>query len=592
MIENAGTLQSQAVRTPSKKWNRIFEMIRLILEGLVLSALGRRLSKRLLGEGEMVKQESPSKESEVPKFEELDSTRQFQMIADHLPQIVWIQKSGAKPSYYNRQWFEYTGQRPPASMDEVNWGDWVHPDDLQVCKERWEKAQAHQTSMIVECRIKNRSGHYRWHLVRCSPVPFSKDLEVLWIGTSTDIHALKILNEKIKSSEEYLRFATSAGQIGTWTMDVNTQEVQCSPINAELFGLDRRQGPLTLNDFLSITVPEDVENVRRALDRVVKERKEYFVEYRIVRWRQGRPEIRWIHSRGDFIEKSYNSPLAYGISYDITERKKSEERSRCEAEAARAADRLKTEFLANMSHEIRTPLSSIIGYADLLQTGSFSDREKEEFFKIIQKNGKLLLQLISDILDLSKVESGQLDVEKLEIRTDEFIHEVVTSHEFLAAQKNIELRVEIDKNVPNQIWTDPVRARQILVNLLSNAIKFTSQGFVLVHAIVDEDSGQIRIQIQDTGIGIVDHQRDKLFHAFTQADSSTTRKYGGTGLGLALSRKLATALGGDLNLLSSEIGVGSIFELRLPLEFPEDQAVRREHQLYSTSDKNEDLRIH
>jgi len=219
---------------------------------------------------------------------------------------------------------------------------------------------------------------------------------------------------------------------------------------------------------------------------------------------------------------------------------------------AESANQTKSLFLANMSHEIRTPLGVILGFTDLLIEPSLSSSDRMKYAEIINRNGTLLTQLIDDILDLSKVEAGHFGVERLPVSLANVLSDVSTVMKVRATNKGLGYSVISDSPIPDLIYTDPTRLRQILLNIIGNAIKFTDRGSVKVSLKIESDMpGKIFIAVEDTGLGIEPESGNRLFEWFTQADASTTRKFGGTGLGLALSRKFARALGGDLELVSS-----------------------------------------
>lgn len=227
------------------------------------------------------------------------------------------------------------------------------------------------------------------------------------------------------------------------------------------------------------------------------------------------------------------------------------------------ATRSKSAFLANMSHEIRTPLTAIIGFTESLQENGLPDAERVEYLDIIYRSSKHLLQLINDILDLTKIEADKLSVELLKINPVGIIAEVESLVHMLAEAKGLCITIEYETMVPELINSDPVRLKQILINLCNNAVKFTQQGGVTIHIRYDVKQEQLAIEVIDTGIGLSEEQIGNLFQAFSQADSSTTRKYGGTGLGLHLSRQLANKLGGDITVNSTP-GIGSCFCLSIP----------------------------
>jgi PAS domain S-box-containing protein len=253
------------------------------------------------------------------------------------------------------------------------------------------------------------------------------------------------------------------------------------------------------------------------------------------------------------------------IVQDITDRKLIEQRLRESEAAALAASQSKSEFLANMSHEIRTPMAAILGYADVL-LGHLEDPDNRNCVMIMKTNGEHLLSLINDILDLSRIEAGKLDVELQECELPQLIADIESLMQVRAAEKKVSFRVEFDGLVPRRIQTDPMRLRQVLINLVGNAIKFTHEGEVClkVSFIDAADPPVVEVAIVDTGIGIAREQQDRLFKPFSQADTSVTRKYGGSGLGLAISQRLVEMLSGEINF-ESEFGKGSTFYLRVPV---------------------------
>lgn len=236
--------------------------------------------------------------------------------------------------------------------------------------------------------------------------------------------------------------------------------------------------------------------------------------------------------------------------------------------AAQQASRAKSEFLANMSHEIRTPMTAIIGFTELLRTeGDISQAPpaRIEAIDTVNRNANYLLFLLNDILDLSKIEAGHLEIDADDCDLPRLIGDVTKLMETRAIAKQLQLDIETAKDVPNAIYTDSYRLRQILLNLLGNAVKFTNQGMVRLAVSYRKQAGEERIifEVVDTGIGISQEKIKQIFDPFTQADSSTSRKFGGTGLGLCISRKLAHMLGGKL-YVESELDIGSIFTLSLP----------------------------
>ncbi|MEM9702337.1 MAG: ATP-binding protein [Planctomycetota bacterium] len=252
------------------------------------------------------------------------------------------------------------------------------------------------------------------------------------------------------------------------------------------------------------------------------------------------------------------------IAEAVTREKAAMGTAAAERDAAKIADRTKSEFLANMSHEIRTPLNAILGFADVLRSGGCPEEDRNEHLDTIRNSGDHLLSLINDILDLSKVESGQMTFERIPCDPRRIISGVLSGMRVVAYEKGISLECEWRGQAPERIVTDPARLRQILLNLVGNALKFTPEGSVrLIAEVIPAPHGRgylLGVDVLDTGEGIAQSKLDAIFDPFTQADASVTRRHGGTGLGLSISRQIAEQLGGTI-AAASRLGWGSLFRV-------------------------------
>ncbi|MBI4606640.1 MAG: response regulator [Planctomycetes bacterium] len=303
--------------------------------------------------------------------------------------------------------------------------------------------------------------------------------------------------------------------------------------------------------------PEDRTWAPAYLKKLTDEGRDRTFEYRMLA-ADGR--VVWIKNHVTVLREGGTPVAICGVMLDITDRKRAEEELRQARDTALEASRLKSEFLATVSHEIRTPMNAVIGMTGLLLDTNLSG-EQHEYATAVQTSARALLDIINDILDFSKIEARRLELETIDYDLRATVEEAVELFAETAQSKGLELVCLIHENVPALVRGDPGRLRQIVTNLLSNAVKFTPQGEVYVQARVLEEGPQdvtVRLDVQDTGIGIAAEARSRLFQPFSQADGSTTRRFGGTGLGLAISKRLALMMGGQIGV-ESELGKGSTF---------------------------------
>jgi len=393
--------------------------------------------------------------------------------------------------------------------------------------------------------------------------------EKVILSIARDISKRKEAEEQIGKLQHRLQNTMREGNLSWWEMEIPGGKVNFDPGKVTRLGysLDEFKDA-HYTDFIKLLHPRDKEIAMEAM-RCHMEGicPTYEVDYRI-KTKDGK--WKWYHDRGAITErdKQGNPVIVSGIVVDITKRKHAElemENAKIEAETA---NRTKSEFLATMSHELRTPLNSIIGFSDILLDQSFGELNEEQtkYVGNVLKSGKHLLELINSILDISKVEAGKIELHYEMFYLDDVFREVKTIISPQAAKKSINLQIDPAENIP-KIRADKGKIKQILYNLLSNAIKFTPEGGN-VRIIPSTSEDMVHVAVEDTGIGIAESDRDKLFKPFVQLDSTSNREYEGTGLGLALINKFIELHSGSLEVESEE-GKGSTFTFSIPVDPPE-----------------------
>ncbi|HVY87860.1 MAG TPA: ATP-binding protein [Hyphomonadaceae bacterium] len=401
----------------------------------------------------------------------------------------------------------------------------------------------------------------------------------LWIAIATGISSICVIfsiaasarwanenftnlqraNAETVATKTRLEFAIESAGDGYFEFDLDTREYTPNPSLEKFLGFGK--GAKDIPGLRERTHPDDVDELFAKMAAARDGRLSGWNQDLRIRIASG--EFCWVHLRCRVLEdKANNSRVLIGTLLDLSDRKKLEGELRTAIEAAEAHSRAKSQFLANMSHEIRTPLNGVLGMAQALDTDDLQPSQKEKV-AIILDSGKSLMALLNDVLDLTKIEAGKLEISAV---PGDFLHTMKRTRQLFQAQaedKGLDLFVRYDSNFPQRLSYDPVRVRQCVSNLLSNAIKFTSQGRVEVAInarAMGEGAHMVSVEVSDTGIGMNPETLEKLFTVFTQADGATTRKFGGSGLGLAISRQLARMMGGDI-VVTSEEGKGSTFSL-------------------------------
>ncbi|MCJ1394067.1 hypothetical protein MMC18_006945 [Xylographa bjoerkii] len=494
--------------------------------------------------------------------------------------------------WFSQRWYDYTGLTPKESLG-MGWQSPFHPDDMEETNRRWQHSLATGDEYTTEYRCKRYDGQWRWMLGRALPQRDPKTGKIVkWMGSLSDIHESVEARQAAKRTREQLLNVIKHAQVTVWAIDrlrrltflegdlmwdPDEKEISKDVLGKnvyEVFG--QHKGKVDLPHYKA-----PIEEILNG--KATEQISEHHIE----------GNGRWFRTRfvpilgkkcgGGAVDETFVDGVV-GVSMDVSEIKEREaelqsqekENSRLlSAEtAAKEASRLKSQFLANMSHEIRTPIAGIIGMAELLIDTTL-DSEQREFGENIQRSANGLLTVINDILDLSKVESGRLDIEEVQFSLSVVVRDVCKMMSFAAERKNLIFDSDIQVGVHDDLVVlgDPGRCRQILTNLLTNSIKFTSQGSVKLSVMVKEETTEtvdILFSIEDTGIGIEEDVRKRLFKPFSQADSSTARRFGGTGLGLTICKNLVDLMHGQITL-DSVLGTGTKATFSIPFHKPQFQ---------------------
>ena len=496
-----------------------------------------------------------------------EKIQRYDTLAKHINDFVWQVDMNMKGVYVSPSCKKFTGYTEK-ELKEI--GIWkLHPaKSLKILENTIQKALKNRhknTRTIAEIEYIHKSGKIFTAEVLGQVVYDENDKPIGISGISRDITKQRKARQALKAEEEKYRILFENSNDAILLIDKNTfVDCNLSAVNMLMYQ-DKSH--------LLQTHPAKLSPERQPDGRLSFEKAE---EMMAIAYEKGTHKFEWTHTRAtgeNFPVEVWltaipfqNKHIIHTVWRDLTERKKAEKELISAKQEAEKSNQLKSVFLANMSHEIRTPMNAILGFSGLLQS-QLTDDKHRTFIDKITKSGNSLLELINDILDLSKIEAGQLEIQKEAINLSVILNETVHVFSESSKEKQVPIQLHIDKNLTDKLLLiDGLRMRQILLNLFDNALKFTQQGKVSVNVTAKktarENSVDLQIEIADTGIGIADNQLDTVFDSFRQAEGQSTRKYGGTGLGLAITKHLLELMDGSISVKST-LGTGSVFTVIL-----------------------------
>ncbi|MCX6266475.1 MAG: PAS domain S-box protein [Bacteroidetes bacterium] len=483
----------------------------------------------------------------------------FRTIIDLIPDAVYVKDLNGRKIIANPKEVLFAGKN--SENEVIGKTDYqLHPGIEAKRAQDEDHFVLHSGKPLfnIDGTLIDNNGKFHWLL--CSKVPL-RDVHgkiTGLVGVTHDITERKRAEEALSQAAERLSIATKAGGVGIWDYDILHNNLFWDDQMYHLYGVtkDSTIGPDETRQ--SGIHPDDLMQSEAEIRLAISGKKEFNTEFRVV-WPDG--SVHNVRALAYVVRDERGKPMRMiGTNWDITEQKNTEATLLKAKQEADIASNAKSEFLANMSHEIRTPLNGVIGFTDLLLKTPLNKIQKQ-YTENVNISGHALLSIISDILDFSKIEAGKMELDHIKTDMIELAEQTSDIIKYHAAQKGLELLLDIQPDMP--------RFAMVEVNLLGNAVKFTASGEVELRVTFEKNndiSGKFSFSVRDTGIGINQEQQKKLFNAFTQADSSTTRKFGGTGLGLTISNMLAEKMGGKIEIIS-ETGLGSNFFFTLEADY-------------------------
>ena len=495
-----------------------------------------------------------------------ESEEKFRQLAENIEEAFWM-RTDDEVLYVSPAFEKNWGiERERLYEDPSSFLDYIHPDDEEYVIDELQ-SDAHHLSL--EYRIVQADGEVRWVQDKSFPVSDKDGVSNRRVGVAEDITARKEAEKELLKTKQLYNNVINTQQEMICRFKPDTRLTFVNQAYCDYF--DKSEEELLGSKYLELIPEENHEFILNKLEEIA-EKKETVTYQHQVKATNG--SLKWQEWTDYPIFNDEDRLIAYqSIGRDITERKERERALKEAKREAEAANQAKSEFLANMSHEIRTPLNAVIGFSELLED-MVEEREQENYLKSIKVAGENLLTLINDILDLSKIEAGELEIGYDYFDVGQLLREMKELFSQKVEEEGLNLILEIDSELP-LIRLDEVRIRQILLNLIGNAVKFTDKGYIKVNLSFEklEEGLDLFLRVEDTGIGIAKEEQEEIFNSFQQQKETVNEQYEGTGLGLAITKRLTQMMEGKIHL-ESEVGEGSKFELQFSgVEYKEKEEI-------------------
>ncbi|MCC7143015.1 MAG: PAS domain-containing protein [Candidatus Eisenbacteria bacterium] len=511
---------------------------------LLLRPLDRELAERLQAL-QQAEEASQHASTELRQYRDTLDEHAIVAVTDARGRIIEVNDQFCVISQYSEQ--ELLGQ----DHRIVNSG--YH--GAEFFRDLWDTIRSGKT-WHGDIRNRRKDGSYYWLSTTITPFRNGDGKIDRYVAVRTDISALKETEARLLRMTELLRGAGKIAKVGGWEFDVLTNELTWSEETCRIHEVSPGWKP-DISKAIEFYAPESRPIITAAVEHGMKYGTPWDLELELITALGNRV---WVRAQGASEMVNGRCVRLFGAFRDITDEKRAKEALRAATESAEAANRAKSELLATMSHEIRTPLGGVIGCLQVLLEAELNEDEAETGRMALQ-SARALLDLLNDVLDMSKIEAGGLELEQGAFELAPIVREVLALATNAVGPKPLRLSAEISEATPS-VLGDPTRVRQVLWNLVGNALKFTPQGSIQVRLTAVD--AVLRVSVTDTGIGIRPEAMGRLFQRYTQAEASTSRQFGGTGLGLAISKNLIERMHGQIGA-SSEPGVGSTFWFTLPI---------------------------